>query len=312
MLLYVGLIVIGFVLLWKGSEYFVTAAAEVARRIGVSDLVIGLTLVSMSTTLPEFVASTMASHAGSGGIAVGNAVGSNITNITFILGTCMVLEGYKVEPLVLRRYGIALLLVCLLFAVLAMGNITRNEGILLLSVFAVYMIILSREKHTRKEMAEVSTEMRGIPVEPSWKVMARLLIGVASVFIGARFLVDSAINIAATLNVLESAIGSTIVALGTSLPEFAVSLRALKENYEQISVGNILGANTFNMLWVIGFSALINPLELDRNLMYFNVPLMIGVTILLLVFIRTGYQLKRKEGIVFLLIYILFLIMNYY
>ena len=224
----------------------------------------------------------------------------------------MILEGYKVEPLVLKRYGIALLSVCLLFVLFAMGGITRIEGVLLLSIFVGYMIILSREKHTRREMREATKEMRGIPVEPSWKVVGRLLIGVASVFIGARLLVDSAISIAASLNVLESAIGSTIVALGTSLPEFAVSLRALRENYEQISVGNILGANTFNMLWVIGFSALINPLELDRNLLYFNVPVMIGITILLLIFIRTGYQLKRKEGIIFILIYILFLIKNYY
>jgi cation:H+ antiporter len=312
MLLHFGIIIIGFIFLWKGSEYFVTAAAEVARRIGVSDLVIGLTLVSVSTTLPEFVASAMASHAGSGGIAVGNVVGSNITNITFILGTCMVLEGYKVEPLVLKRYGIALLLVCLVFVVLALGDITRIEGIMLLSIFVVYLVILSKEKHSRREMREVSVEMSGIPVESAWKVVARLVLGGATVFIGARGLVSSAISIAATLNVLESAIGATIVALGTSLPEFAVSLRALKENYEQISVGNILGANTFNILWVIGFASLINPLNLDTNLLYFNVPLMIGITVLLLIFIRTGYQLKRKEGVIFLLIYMLFLIINYY
>jgi cation:H+ antiporter len=312
MLLHFGIIIIGFIFLWKGSEYFVTAAAEVARRIGVSDLVIGLTLVSVSTTLPEFVASAMASHAGSGGIAVGNVVGSNITNITFILGTCMVLEGYKVEPLVLKRYGIALLMVCLVFVVLALGDITRIEGIMLLSIFVVYLVILSKEKHSRREMKEVSVEMSGIPVESAWKVVARLALGGATVFIGARGLVSSAISIAATLNVLESAIGATIVALGTSLPEFAVSLRALKENYEQISVGNILGANTFNILWVIGFASLINPLELDTNLLYFNVPLMIGITVLLLIFIRTGYQLKRKEGVIFLLIYMLFLIINYY
>lgn len=312
MLIYAAIIIIGFILLWKGSEYFVTAAAEVARRIGVSDLVIGLTLVSLSTTLPEFVASTMASHAGSGGIAVGNVVGSNITNITFILGTCMILEGYKIEPLVLKRYGIALLLVCILFVVIALGDITRMEGLILLTIFVTYMIILSKEKHSRKEMREVSVEMKGIPVEASWKVVVRLVLGGVAVFIGARGLVSSAIAIAATLNVLESAIGATIVALGTSLPEFAVSLRALKENYEQISVGNILGANTFNILWVIGASSIINPLKLDYNLLYFNVPLMIGITLLLLIFIRTGYQLKRKEGVIFVLIYILFLIKNYY
>ena len=135
--------------------------------------------------------------------------------------------------------------------------------------------------------------------------------GGAAIFIGARGLVGSALNIAENLGVYESAIGATVVALGTSLPEFAVSLRALKEDYEQISVGNILGANTFNILWVVGFSAVVHPLTLDTNLLYFNIPLMIGVTVLLLVFMRMGYQLKRWQGIVFLVLYAFFVAKNY-
>ncbi|MBU7024429.1 MAG: calcium/sodium antiporter, partial [Theionarchaea archaeon] len=256
------IIVAGFFLLWKGSEYFVAAAAEIARRIGISDLVIGLTLVSASTTLPEFTASVMASHLGSGGICVGNAVGSNITNIALILGTCMVIEGYRVEPVVLKRYGAVLLLVCSLFVVFCLNGVSRVEGGLLLTLFFVYLIALSKEKHTRREIMEVSIELKEIPGEPWWKIVAKFLGGGVAIFIGARYLVQSALNIAIALQVQESAIGATIVALGTSLPEFAVSLRALREDFEEISMGNILGANTFNILWVIGASALVRPLTL--------------------------------------------------
>ncbi|MBU7017916.1 MAG: calcium/sodium antiporter [Theionarchaea archaeon] len=311
MILDIAIITVGFIFLWKGSEYFVTAAAEIAKRIGVSDLVIGLTLVSASTTLPEFMASVMASHLGSGGIAVGNAVGSNITNIALILGTCMIIEGYSVEPLVLKRYGLTLLVVCLFFVVLIFNNISRIEGGILLALFFLYLLILSREKHTRREIKEVSIELEDIQLEPAWKVMVEFVGGGVAIFVGARGLVGSALNIAMTLGVFESAIGATLVALGTSLPEFAVSLRALKEDYEQISVGNILGANTFNILWVVGFSALVHPLVLDANLLYFNIPVMLGITSLLLIFMRMGYKLKRWQGIVFLVLYIFFVVKNY-
>ncbi|MBU7013827.1 MAG: calcium/sodium antiporter [Theionarchaea archaeon] len=307
----ITIIALGFFFLWKGSEYFVTAAAEIARRIGVSDLVIGLTLVSASTTLPEFMASVMASHLGSGGICVGNAVGSNITNIALILGICMILEGYRVEPVVLKRYGAVLLLVCCLFVVFCLGGVSRLEGGLLLTLFFVYLFVLSREKHTRREMVEVSIELRDIHREPVWKILVKFVGGGAAIFIGARYLVQSALNIAAALQVQESAIGATIVALGTSLPEFAVALRALKEDFEEISVGNILGANTFNILWVVGVSALVRPLALDSNLLYFNIPMMMGVTLLLLGFMSRGYQLRRWQGMLFVGLYLLFVITNF-
>ncbi len=302
---------VGFIFLWKGSEYFVTAAAEIAKKIGVSDLVIGLTLVSLSTTLPEFTASVIGSYMGSGGIAVGNAVGSNITNIALILGTCMIIEGYTVEPVVLKQYGVTLLLICVLFSGFSLNGVARIEGGILLVLFFVYLIILSKGKHTRRQIMEVCIELEDVPKEPVWKVGLKFVGGALAIFIGARYLVESAINIAVMLDVFESAIGSTIVALGTSLPEFAVSLRALKEDFEEISVGNILGANTFNILWVIGFSALVNPLDLDANLLYFNIPVMMGVTVLLLAFMRMGYTLKRWQGIVFVALYVLFVVNNY-
>jgi cation:H+ antiporter len=297
------LIGIGFVLLVKGSDYFVIAAAGIARRVGVSELVIGLTLVSMSTTLPEFMASTTASFMGSSGIAVGNAVGSDITNIALILGTCMVIKGYTVERDVLKRYGLTLLGVCLLFCVFVFNGISRIEGGILLGILPVYIWTTFKGNHMKPEDP--------VPQESVAKLALAFVAGLAAVFVGARFLVNSSMDLAEQLHILESAIGSTMVALGTSLPEFAVSVRAVTRGHGQISVGNILGANTLNILWVTGVSALIRPLTLDSNLMYFNTPVMVGVTVLLLVFMRMGYKLRRWQGIVFLMFYILFVVRNF-
>jgi cation:H+ antiporter len=302
---------IGFVLLWKGSDFFVRASAEIAKKIGVSDLVIGLTLVSASTSLPELMVSVIASFRGSGGIAVGNVVGSNITNIALILGICMILETYSVEPLVLRWHGTGLLFVSSLFIIFVLSDVSRIEGVILFSLFFVYLWVLSKEKHSKREIMEVSSEVSTMRAGRGWKTVLEFVIGGIAIFIGARLLVVSAVHVAEALHVYESVIGATVVALGTSLPEFAVSLRALREDYEEIMVGNILGSNIFNILWVIGASAMVNPLVLDTNLLYFNIPLMMGVTVLLLAFMKMGYQLKRWQGILFVMLYAFFIIKNY-
>ncbi len=296
---------IGLVLLWKGSDYFVPTVAEIARRIGVSELVIGLTLVSACTTLPEFMASTTASYLGSSGIAVGNAVGSDITNISLILGICILVRGYTIQPGVVKRYGLILLLICFLFSFLMPGGISRIEGGILVAAFAVSMWAMSRGESAEGFKAPPKAS------EKPWLYVILIFVGgLVSIFLGARLLVTACLHISAAFSVLESAIGSTVVALGTSLPEFAVSLRAVTGKHEQISIGNILGANTFNLSWITGAAALINPLTFDSNLFYFNTPLMVVVTVMLLAFMRSGYTLRRWEGVIFLVIYAFFLILN--
>lgn len=296
------LIGLGFVLLVKGSDYFVAGAAQIAKRAGVSELVIGLTLVSVSTTLPEFMASTTASYLGSSGIAVGNAVGSDITNIALILGVCLIIREYTGQRDVLNRYGPALLAVCVLFCAVLPHGISRVDGLVLVAVFPVYIWFT-----IRKDVADEVTE---VPHTSVIKLVLAFGGGIVAIFLGARFLVESSMNIAEVLQVHESAIGSTIVALGTSLPEFAVSVRAVTKNHRYMSVGNILGANTLNLVWVTGASALIHPLTLDRNLLYSNVPVMLVVTGLLLVFMRMG-TLKRWHGIVFVVMYAAFVGSNF-
>lgn len=304
MLEYILLMAVGFVLLAEGSRYFVEAAAEIAHRLGVSEMVIGLTLVSASTTLPELMASSTASYLGSSGIAVGNVVGSDITNIALILGLCMVVKEYTIEHEIVSQYGVPLLIVCLLFCILIPGGISRIDGMILLAVFLVYLWKTSRKDTTLKSTPQPSET-------PRWRVVAGFVGGITAIFIGARFLVSSCLTISAELHVLESAIGTTVVALGTSLPELAVSLRAVTGHHEKISLGNILGANTFNLVWVTGVSALVNPLTLDEKLLYFNTPLMVAVTVILLAFMWTEDRLKRWEGIVFLLIYGFFVVYNF-
>lgn len=306
MLQYVAFMAVGLFLLAEGSQYFVRAAVEIARRFRVSEIMIGVTLVSASTTLPELMASTTASYLGSSGVAVGNAVGSDITNIALILGLCMVVTEYRLTPEMTSHYGVPLFLVCIFFCVLLPGGISRIDGCILLAAFLVYLWVMStRDIGKRPESSPATPEIS------AGKVVLFFVGGILAVFVGARLLVSSSLQIAGEFELLESAIGSTIVALGTSLPELAISLRAVTGRHEQISIGNILGANTFNLLWVTGASALVNPLTLDRNLLYFNVPLMLGVTIVLLVFMSTEDQLKRWEGAALLCIYALFVANNF-
>lgn len=308
MLEYILLMAVGVSLLWGGSTYFVEAAAEVARRRGVSELVIGLTLVSLTTTLPELLASTTASHLGSSGVAVGNAVGSDITNIALILGLCMTVREYTTEKVMVKRYGLFLLMVCLLYCGIVWGGISRVDGGILLAGFFVY--IWFTWFTARKEPVSSETAPSLLYGCPAWKIALAFAGGIGAIFAGAQCLVHSSLSLSREVGILESAIGSTVVALGTSLPEFSVSLRAVMGRHGQISLGNIIGANTVNLLSVTGASALINPLTLDRNLLYFNTPLMVVVTVLLLAFMQTGYTLRRWEGVVFLFIYGFFVVQN--
>ena len=298
------LLIVGLAMLLKGSDYLIGSSAEIARYFHVSELVIGLTLVSVGTSLPELGVSAYASYLGSGGIAVGNVVGSNIANIALVLGLCIILRGYKIDETMLKRDGYIMLAVSLLFIILVIGDVSRLDGLILMVVFILYLGLLF--KKGAEEKIKVSRKGKGITKE-----VLMLFIGILGVFLGAKFLVESAIDIASAIGVPESVIGVTLVAFGTSVPELAVSVNAIRKGHEGISIGNIIGSNIFNILWVIGVASLIGKLAVDRMLFNFNIPLMLFVAGLLLVFMRTGWKLERWEGMVFVALYAGFLIFNY-
>ena len=303
------LFIIGLIILIKGSDFFIDSAVFMAKRYGVSKLIIGLTLVSVGTSLPEFAASVYASYTGEGEIAVGNVVGSNIANIALVLGFCLVLREIQVNRKMVGRDGVIMLGVSLLFTFFLISGVARWEGLILMACFGFYLLLL------RKQNKEDKKERHIEPIETQEKSLAKevtkLVIGCFGVIVGAMFMVESAVELARTFGISETVIGSTIVAFGTSVPELAVSLTAILKKYEEISIGNIIGSNIFNILWVMGAAALVSDLAVDNAIFYPNVLIMLIVAALLFAFMVVGRTLKRWQGAVFAAIYVVFLVMNF-
>ncbi|HEX59929.1 MAG TPA: calcium/sodium antiporter [Methanomicrobia archaeon] len=302
------LIVTSFVLLFTGlftlvvaADVFVESSAAVARRFNISEMVIGLTLVAFGTSAPELATSLYAAAVGSSGIAVGTVVGSNITNVA-ILGICAAIVPLATDENVVRD-GLVVLSISLLLAVLAFQGISRWEGCVLIVAFVSYMAALRMRGGVT--MQDENIRFSGV------LEFLKLCLGGFGIFLGAKLMVDSAVSIAAFFNILESVIGSTLIAFGTSAPELAVSVNAAVKRHGGISVGNILGSNIFNAALIVGLSSLVRPLGIDDALFFWNIPMMLFTAALLLIFIRTKHELSRLEGIVLIATYVVFLCVNY-
>lgn len=282
------------------ADVFVESSAAVARRFNISEMVIGLTLVAFGTSAPELATSLYAAAVGSSGIAVGTVVGSNITNVA-ILGICAAIVPLATDENVVRD-GLVVLSISLLLAVLAFQGISRWEGCVLIVAFVSYMAALRmRGGVTMQDEIRFSGVLEFL----------KLCLGGFGIFLGAKLMVDSAVSIAAFFNILESVIGSTLIAFGTSAPELAVSVNAAVKRHGGISVGNILGSNIFNAALIVGLSSLVRPLGIDDALFFWNIPMMLFTAALLLIFIRTKHELSRLEGIVLIATYVVFLCVNY-
>jgi cation:H+ antiporter len=222
MLFSVILLVAGLAILIKGSQFFVESAAYIARHFGVSELIIGLTLVSMGTSLPELGASVYAAYNGNGGIAVGNVVGSNIANIALVLGAVLLLKQLTVKKKMLSRDGLVMMMVSLIFImfIITENRIARWEGLVLMVIFAIYIYYLYRQNKVEKLTCETTDVCDQIEPKKSslTKESVLLIIGCIGVIIGAKLLVDSAVDIADHLNISQTVIGSTLIACGTSVP----------------------------------------------------------------------------------------------
>jgi cation:H+ antiporter len=314
------LLIVGLAILIKGSDFFVESAAFIARHFGVSELIIGLTLVSVGTSLPELGASVYAAYDGRGGIAVGNVVGSNIANISLVLGAVLLLKQITVRKKMLSRDGLVMMAVSLLFIMFVITNnsVEQWEGLVLMAIFAIYLYYLYKQNKAEKLTCETTDVCDQIETKKSslTKESILLVIGCIGVIIGAKLLVDSAVNIATELNISQAVIGSTLIAFGTSVPELAVSLTAILRKHGDISIGNILGSNIFNILWVIGAAAIVSPLAVneagDNILININIPIMLIVAAALLIFMAIGKSLKRWQGGIFVAIYVIFLTLNFY
>lgn len=303
---------LGIALLAIGGEALIRGALAAAQRLGISPLLAGLVIVGFGTSMPELVVSVDAALNARPDIAVGNIVGSNIGNVLLILGVCAVITPMRIRPLALRRDGVAVATATLLFLFLVGGRgLGRSDGVILLAALAAYLVWAywsesyrgapSGEVH-RAEAEEVTARPKSVPF-----TIAAIVAGLMLLIGGSRLLLTGAVEIAQTLGVSEAVIGLTLVAVGTSLPELSISLIAAIRRHADVSVGNILGSNIFNLLGILGLSALLQPLPVHSRFLMFDQWVMLGSSLVLLVFLYTGSHLNRLEGGLLLAAYAVYL-----
>ncbi len=279
------------VALGKGAAWLVNSAAAIAKRFGISELVIGLTIIAFGTSAPEFGVTILAAFNGIGDISVGNIVGSNIFNLGFILGGTAIIHNLKTDKKVFQRDGIFLLFGTIMLTIFLWNlNLNRIEGIILFSLLFVYIAFLYRNRAVKK-VAHTSLK------ELHWGLYVLLLVGFGMVLISSHFLVESAIDLAKVFGVSEWIIGVTIVAAGTSAPEFATSVVAAVKGHHGLSVGNLIGSDIFNMFGVLGLASVIRSLSIDLSARSSIIALVFMVALVLL-FIRTGWVISRREGFI--------------
>lgn len=294
----------GFVILIIAGDALVRGAVALSLKLGISALVISLTIVAFGTSAPELLISVEAALKGSAGLALGNIVGSNIANILLVLGLPAFLFGLLSQETPPQKDYLYMILASVVFVAFGvMGPFTFLKGILLLTFlfFILFQTYLNTQntqaspKDTTKDETEI--EMRG------WKIGAILLLGVIGLPLGAHWLIEGAVGIAKRVHIDEAIIGLTMVAIGTSLPELATTVMAAYRKKADVALGNVIGSNIFNLLGVIGITSLIIPLEVSREFIIYDFWVMMGAACILLPFIWFKVQLSRMAGALFLMAY---------
>ncbi|WP_134083918.1 calcium/sodium antiporter [Thiohalophilus thiocyanatoxydans] len=316
MLLSVIAVILGFAIVIKGADWFVQGAGATARNLGVSPLVIGLTIVGLGTSAPEMLISAIATLDGNGGLAVGNALGSNIANIALVLGITALVVPLVVRSETLRReYPVMFLIMLVSLVLVADGELGRLDGLILIVGMVLmlwWMVLLGKRKDHDPLEAEYASE---IPTMTTPRALLWLVIGLVLLLASSRALVWGAVNIAHFFGVSDLIIGLTVVAIGTSLPELAASLMGALRQEPDIAIGNVIGSNMFNLLVVLGIPGLLGPLQLDAEVLSRDYPYMIGLSIALFVMaygLQGDGRINRLEGGLLLLAYIAYLALLYF
>ena len=297
-----ALLVVGFVFLVKGADWFVEGAGKVAEKFGIPQLVIGLTIVAMGTSLPEAAVSVSAALKGSADITIGNVVGSNIMNVLVILGLTSVIRPIAVQKSTVK-YEIPFVALISVF-LLALGYsdhvVGRADGVILWALFIAYLLYLFKMAKSGEYVPEeLPDEDKPIPV---WKMVLLIIVGAVMIVLGSDMAVDAASELARIFGMSERLIGLTIVAFGTSLPELVTSVTAAVRGKADIAVGNIVGSNIFNILFVVGTSALITPVVYASNFLVDSIVCIVTMILLWLCVFRNR-KLGRAGGTVMLLCY---------
>ncbi len=313
MILIIFLLIVGLAVLIFGADLLVRGASSVSVKLGISPLVVGLTVVAFGTSAPELVVNLLGAFNGTADLALGNIVGSNITNILLILGVSALFIDLKVQKSTTwREIPFALLASIVLFFVAGdlildntFGIISRGEGFVLLGFFAIFLVY-TFDLFNKKQNLEQS---ENIKIYKNSQAILLVVFGVLGLFFGGQIFVNNAILISKMLGMSEALIGLTVVAIGTSLPELATSLVAAFRKQSDIAIGNIVGSNIFNIFWILGLTSIIHPLVVNRVILQ-DIVISIIVTLILFFFMFMGKKhiLQKKQGVLFLILYVLYII----
>jgi len=311
--------VIGFVVLIKGADFLVDGSSSIAKKYKISNLVIGLTIVAFGTSAPELLISAIASFRESSGIALGNIIGSNLSNTLLILGSVALVTPVVVKESTINKEIPFSLLVILAVAFLvndfllgghSQSMLTRGDGLTLLLFFVIFIYYtFGLTKRSRGLLDELGkNELEEIHKHKIWVSILFIVLGGAALFVGGELIVNSAISLAAIWGLSQSLIGLTIIALGTSLPELAASVMAARKGEADMAVGNVIGSNIFNFLWVLGLSSLISPI-IYNSVLNIDIIILFIATMLLIFLIYFGKKniLTRREGTILLVLYVLYI-----
>jgi cation:H+ antiporter len=311
MLIDILIFTVGLVFLTVGAKILVDGASHIALAMGVSPLVVGMSIIAFGTSMPEFVFNLTSSTTDASDLAIGNIVGSNIANIALILGIVGILKPVTISSSIIRKeYPFMALTALMLFAFSLDGNISRADGTILAVIFVGFLYWMFKSGKVVEDAAVFDQFSKP---KPEWLRNGLFILGgLAGLIYGADLMVDSATSIALSLGVSEMVIGVTIVAIGTSLPELAASVAAIIKKENDISLGNILGSNIFNVLFVIGFVSIFSPLTVaDIWTLPFHMPYMLAVVLLILPLYVFFKSINRTGGVILLVVYAVYLFYCY-
>lgn len=302
---------VGFVGLNYGGDFLTDGSVAIANNFQINKVVIGLTIVSMATSMPEMITSLLAAHT-SPGLAIGNIIGSNIANIALILGIAALIVPLTVQARLIQRELPLMIFVTALFILFAIGGYRRWEGFVMLTIMVIYLYFML--KWEKKDSARAKELHDGTPVEAKSHstTVGCMLIALGGILLaaGADVLVGTSVEIAGRMGISDVLIGLTIVALGTSLPELAASIAAARAGHQDICVGNIVGSNLFNILLIGGVVVSLVPIPVDKQLFLIEFPAMLLIALVFLWFSTRGNQISGKEGLVLLTLYVTILTLS--
>jgi cation:H+ antiporter len=306
----VALLTLGIAVLYFGAEWLVRGSARLAASLGVSPIIVGLTVVSFGTSAPELVVCTVAAMGGNPDLAIGNVMGSNLANIGLILGLTSIVRPLEVHARVVgREMPLMLLVTAALYPLIWDLRLTSGDGIILLMALAAYLVFVfqSVKDEAPKILGEYKEFMKASTAVGSLVHLPDILLviaGSACLVLGGYCIVEGAVQVASALGLSQVIIGLTVVAVGTSLPELATSLVAAARQEADIAVGNVIGSNIFNIAGVLGVTAILEPIPIPRTILSRELPAVLFISLLLFPILRSGWRIRRWEGVLLLSVYI--------